>query len=295
MHVYCFLLLCTTAQAQVDLSLNLEAGKTYPLAVDIRIAVTQTVDGKEVANVQWQHAGYRFTVLSVLDSGYLLEARFTDLHQRIESPEDTSDHTSGDTLDLMCTLLNRLVDKPFRVMMGKDHAFKQVDGFAEVMRGMYAGYPLSASAKADLDSMITDQVRTMLLETPLLRIPLNADRRVMPMEVWAVYSTKDQRLATSDSANYYLAEIYSDDLVVKGDGHNSSLPKEQVQDGISTIYELTGTMRYTARFDKKTRWIKRSETVIEQRGQAVNRQLGTLLRQTVPMKIVTKTVIESRL
>ena len=274
--------------AQVDISLHLETGKSYSFSVREKTTIIQTIDGIENLSVSTIIGKYSYKVIADWDSLYLMDTHFIELTQQVESEAENSYHSSLETdpNDVMCTILNRLVNQPFRVIMRKDFTWKNVTGLDSIFFRSYASYNLPPDKKKVLDSLIIEIMDEFIDKGNVFPVTIYPSKTVRPNDVWTVFSETEHGVPTYDSCSYMLAEIYGDEVIIKASGTTSSLEKETINEGIGTSYHLKGTTEGTIRFDKKSGWIMQGEIKTVMEGKTMVREVNSTQKQLVPMKII---------
>ena len=291
-NIFCCLYLLSGyfLNAQVDLLLHLKIGEVHSFSIVQKSTISQTVWGVENKSVNTITGSYSYKVLADWDSLFLMETWYTELSQKVESEKESVFHSSSmkGSPDVMCTVLSRVINKPFRVVMRHDFSWKEVTGLDSIFLRSYSDYYVPAEKKHWLDSTIIEGLKASAQDSKIYPIPIYPSRTIKPNEVWTVFSTSEHVVPTNDSCNYYLSEIYGDNIVIKGNGTASSTEKETVNEGIAVSYHLSGPIEATASFDKNTKWLRQSFVKTEMQGNAEYRDTNSTVDVNFPMKITTE-------
>jgi hypothetical protein len=287
------LVLFTTAllHAQIELSLHLQAGKTYSLSATEKTTIIETPYGVDVKTVTNTTASFNFKFLKKQDTAYLMEVRFNSISKHVEGPQGITYQGSEPTdTGAVSKLLSKVMDKPFRVVMDKNYNWREVIGLEDIFREALACCLGSQEASRKIDSLLAADMKYFITEGSNPLVQTRPPAHLRPGEVWAVHTVSDRGVPTNDSCSY-LVEAYGDDLVVKGSGTSNSVEKETLSDGKLVSFFLSGGIDYTARFDKQSRWIKHANITTTLKGHAISKREGGIFKQKIPMTVTTESIV----
>lgn len=286
------LLISGSVHAQIDLSLDLETGRTYLLSASEKTTIIETQYGTDVKNVTSTAIELSLKFLQKIDTAYLMEVRFISMNHRLEGPQGVTINSSAltDSSGFVSKMLNKVMQKPFRVVMDKNYNWKEVHGLDDIFREALACCATSEEASRKIDSVLAAEMKNFLTEGSNPLVNTLPPARLKPGEVWAVHQVSDRVIPTNDSCGY-LVEIYGDDLLVKGAGSSKSVEKETLRNGNLVSFFLDGDIHYTARFDRQTKWIKQATIKTTLTGHAISKKEGSILKQKIPMTVITESLV----
>jgi Family of unknown function (DUF6263) len=283
-----FCLFCSfLGEAQVDLSLKLKKGNIYTFSIVEKNTIIQVLKGTENRSINKLIGSYSYKILENWDSLYLIEARFNEFTQEIESSEENSSHSSTFSVapDFMCTILKGIIDKPFKIVMDKEFTWKKVTGLDSIFFSTYAGINLPKENRRILDSTIKDLVGEFVDMGEISSLAIYPSKTIKPNEIWTTYSVTENIVPTYDTCNYYMAEVNGDDIVVKSDGRVHSVETEQTNEGLIISYHLSGKTSATTRFARNSGWIRQAEQQVEMEGYCNTREVKSNEKLQIPMKV----------
>jgi len=286
-------LICYSGHAQVDISLNLEQGRTYYLSTYKKNTIIESEGETEARTVSTEKGSYSFTMLKELDSLYLMEVEFIHLSMKVETPGNTIFYSSDiDNLsDITSTMLRRLMKKPFRVLMRKDYTWKEVQGLDSIFMNSYNDYDISEEVRQQVDNNVRESMKEYLKQDVALTTVMYGSKKLKGGEVWTSTYMTEHIVPTMDSCSYYLAETTGDLVIVNGTGTVSSLEDEKTKDGVTISYQLKGATNVNVKFFKNSFWINDAVLKTEIKGNAKIGDGSASEKQIVPIRIMTEASI----
>ena len=286
-------LICYSIHAQVDISLNLEEGRTYYLSTYKKNTIIESEGETEARTVSTEKGSYSFTMLKELDSLYLMEVEFIHLSMKVETPGNTIFYSSDidNHSDITSTMLRRLMNKPFRVLMRKDYTWKEVQGLDSIFMNSYNDYDISEEVRRQVDNNVKESMKEYLKQDVALTTVMYGSKKLKEGEVWTSTYMTEHIVPTLDSCSYYLAETTGELVIVNGTGTVSSLEDEKTKDGVTISYHLNGATNVNVKFFKNSFWINDALLKTEIKGNAKISDGSASGKQIVPIRIMTEASI----
>lgn len=282
---------------QVNVSLSLEKGRSYYFSSNNKITIIESTGKTEARTVNTEKGSFSYTVLEDLDSLYLMETQFIHLSIKVETDSASTFSSSdiNDLSDVASTMLSRIINKPFRVLMRKDYNWKEVYGLDSVFFNSYKDYNLSDDVRKQVDIAMKESMKGFTRQDDDLSAVMYGSKKIKADEVWTSSYITEHIVPTYDSCTYYLAETNGDFLVVKGTGTVSSFEDEKITGESSTAYHLKGTTEVTVKYFKNSFWINEAVVKTEITGDAEIKDTPLSDKRKIPMKIITEATISGHL
>lgn len=236
-------------------------GQTYYLestAVSTSLQSAGSRESKVNTTISFRIA---FSVTSIADTLYIIEARYQSLEMKIKLADTTLNMSSaaGIKPDTPSVIMSEIVNKPFVVTMtvgGKVQSIKNLDELiAKAVSGFLA-----------IDSVKKNKVTTQFVQAfgaASVKGILEMGMAVLPAkpiakdDKWALNSTISSPAAAQVHINYQLADLTPDIYFVRGEGTIFSEKNTKPGDlnGMPATYDLNGSLLNEIKIDQKTGWI----------------------------------------
>lgn len=279
--------------AQVETSLRLDKGRTYHLVTNNKNTFIELNGETETKSVNTEKGEFTYTVLQDLDSLYLVEVEFKHFSLKMESAEKTVSYSSDidDRTDIVSTILRRITNKPFRVLMKKDYNWKEVYGLDNIFMRSIDDYNLTEDVKQQVEKSMRESMKGYTRQDASLTAVMYGTKKIKPDDIWTSQFITEHVVPTSDSCSYQFSETTGELLVINGSGTVTSLEEEKVNGNISATYHLNGTTNCTMKFYKNSFWVHEAFVKTEISGNAAVKEGASSEPKLVPMRIITEATI----
>lgn len=240
--------------AQVEISLRLDKGRIYNLSTNNKNTIIELNGDVETRTVNTEKGQFTYTMLEDLDSLYLVQVEFKHFSLKVETAEKNILYSSdiNDHADVMSTILSRIINKPFKVIMRKDYTWKEVKELDSIFLQSYSDYNLNEDVKQQVDRSIKESLKGFTRQDAALTAVMYGAKKIKPGEVWTSQFITEHVVPTMDSCTYRFSETTGDFLLVTGSGTVVSLEDENVNAGISVSYHLKGITNHSVKFFKNS-------------------------------------------
>jgi hypothetical protein len=269
----CFMVAFSHAQS-IRLALNLEAGKTYKLAVVSQTDIVQEILGQKSNTVLKSEATTSYTVSSIEKKSYRLEARFERLFLTMQTPKGAMEFQSNkeDAKDIISTILNGLINKPFVVELGKNGDVILVQGIQELFAAAVSKFPsLSlaqiAKIKTPIMNAFGEDIHASLLNLVTNTTP---GKEVERGGTWSSKSVVKSVVSINSKTDFTLSDATESVWTISGKSLLTTVDKKKADAALGTPmkYDLNGTLNSEVIVDSKTGWATAATIREELKGTA---------------------------
>jgi hypothetical protein len=279
--------------SQVEISLRLDKGRTYNLSTSNKNTIIELNGDAETRTVNTEKGQYTYTMLEDIDSLYLVQVEFKHFSLEVETADKTILYSSdiNDNKDVTSTILRRITNRPFKVIMRKDYTWKEVQGLDSIFLQSYSVYNLNEDVKQQVDRSIRESLKGFTRQDASLTAVMYGAKKIKPGEVWTSQFVTEHAIPTLDSCTYHFSETTGDFVGVTGSGTVVSLEDENETEGVSVSYQLKGQTSHSVKFFKNSFWIYEAVVKTEISGNAVIKENNSSEKKLVPMRIISEATI----
>ena len=263
------------AQAQYSLSLNLQKGNTYSLALNSDNHFNGEMNGQKIAMTTAMTGIMKFKVLSVSDTGYQLEASYDTLHFAVKSPMGNMEFSSGNSTDdnLANGPMNMMGNKHFEITILKNGAVSDIKSpdtteFSTMMKnfpmiqGMKQMMMMGPMKHSFSKEAMKENMEKMTAVFPNKKVKLN--------ETWSSVIQPDSNMDHSLKTTYQLISYADGIAIIKGHTETKASGGHKQANGFGMMlpltYNLEGESFSTIQINTNTGWIKQAEIKNELKG-----------------------------
>lgn len=278
---------------QVEISLHLDKGRTYSLSTYAKKTIIESSGETESRTVTTEKGEHSYTVLNEYDSLYLMQVEFRHFSLKVESSEKTIFYSSdiSDKTDIVSTVLSKIINKPFQVMIRKDFTWKEIWGLDSIFLHSFSDYNLTEEVRQQVNKLILEGMKSYTRQDASLTAVMFGSKKIKPDEVWVHEYTSEHVVPTKDSCTYQFSETTGDLYEVSGAGTVTSLEDEIINEGATVSYQLNGTTNTSVKFFKNSFWIHEAVLRTEMTGFAEVKGVSSPDKSKVPMRIITEATI----
>jgi len=299
--IFC-LSVITQAQAQkVELSLDLQEGKTYTQFSESTIAIVQDINGQELNIGMAVKGSMSYLVKSANKEGYVIEMMYEDLSMFMELPQGGSvefDSEKTDENDIMSTVLKGITKQPIKVVMGRNGSISEIGSLDTIWTSVLSQFPnVPEEQLKQVKGQIKNAYGSDALKGNIEMVTaIFPDGKVRTGDEWVVNTSMQAGISVDVSTTYKLEEIHDDYYLIEGDSRLQTADTAQIVDsnGMPLKYNLSGTISSEIRIDKQSGWIIEAINQQDIEGEIqiqANPQMP--MSMTVPMIMKNETVITS--
>jgi hypothetical protein len=260
--IFCLLLTVLHVEAQKKRPLlHLAKGQTYYLESAAASTSLQNMGGREDRVNTTISFRVAFTVTSIADTIYHIEARYQSLEMKIRMADTTLNMSSqvGRKPDTPSTIMSEIVDKPFVVTMTPGGEVQSIKNLDELIAKAVSGFLSIDSLKKN--KVIAQFVQAFgaasvkgILEMGMAVLPA---KPIVKDDKWTLNSMISPPASAQVRVSYQLADLTPDIYFVRGEGIISAEKNTKTGDlnGMPATYDLNGSLQNEIKIDRKTGWI----------------------------------------
>lgn len=278
---------------QVEIALHLDTGISYTLSTHAKNTIIESSGGTESRTVTTEKGEHSYTVLDEQDSLYLMQVEFRHFSLKVETSEKTILYSSdiSDKNDIVSTVLSKIINKPFRVMIRKDFTWKEIWGLDSIFLQSFSDYNLTEEVRQRVSKVILEGMKGYTRQDASLTAVMHGSKKIKPDEIWVHEYMSEHVVPTKDSCTYQFSETTGDLYEVSGTGTVSSVRDEIINEGAAVSYQLSGTTNTLIKFFKNSFWIHEARLRTEMTGYAEIKEKTSTDKTKVPMRIITEASI----
>ncbi len=286
------------AQKSADLRLNLELNKKYKAKTNSVQSQKMTVQGMERSSDVTNTSYISIKPLTKTDEFYIAEVKIDSIITTNSMPPmnitsaDKGDISSGDPVEVMKCILNRLSNSTFVVKMDFSGAVVDIMNYDVVAANILSG---TDSLSGDA-AMIKPQILTMVnkdsykgtIETLTGYLP---GKEVKKGEKWDKSTTVSSGgVGVTVNSSYTLKEISKEEILLNADVViEPSSGGPMIMNGNEITSELRGIGKTELKIDPKTGWIIRSTSKSQMSGDMnIKSPMGEM---QMPLEIISTTEV----
>ncbi|GAB4240539.1 MAG: hypothetical protein Tsb0034_17070 [Ekhidna sp.] len=246
----------------IDLSLNLEKGKTYRHQLSSRADITQDIGGDLIETRMTISGDLEWRVKSSKKESYTMEGSYltVEIEMRLEegNMKFSSDSKEG---DVFTNLLKRVVGQPFTMEVNSKGMIEEIKGMDKVfdeafetLRDRVDEEKLSR-LRSQLTKAIGPDALKGNLQTVLSVFP---GKTVSKGDTWQVATIFSDGMDAAISSTYQLDEVSANKVTISGTSNVRSRDTEQFFElnGKFFRYEINGNRKSTITIDRNSGWVK---------------------------------------
>ncbi len=288
-------IIVTSIQSQtVDLSLKLEKGKEYKQVTSTKSIVVQNMMGEEINMTMTANGTTSFLVKTINDDSYEMETMYDNLSMAVEMPQGAKSYSSAKDKDNpIFSVLNKLKDKPFEVVMSKKGKIKEVrktDVIEQTIIDSFDQLPEGHREQMKAQIMAAFGGETMKKNIELVSA-IYPDKPVKKGDKWNINTSVAGDISLSVSTEYELVDYNSEYALIKG---NATIkPGDKDAASMTTLdFEFSGSQISVIKVDINTGWIIEAKTTQEIKGE-LEMNMGGSQEMNEGVKIKMKMVQET--
>ena len=297
--LFILLFAISMVQAQkVDLSLNLEEGKTYTQKSESNLSVVQSINGQEL-NINMSVKGnMSYLVRSATREEYVIEMTYEALSMYMELPQGGSMEFSSDKEDqndVMSTVLAGITKQPIRMVLGKKGTVSEISDLDSLWNSIFSQFP---NIPEEQLNQVQGQIKNVYGPDALkgnieMVTAIFPSERVRVGEEWMVHTHMQSMMPVNVSSRYKLEEVHKEYYLIQGTSSIQTSDTAAIVDsnGMPLKYNMIGEIASEISIDRNSGWIMEAKIVQDIKGEAQiqpNPQMP--MKMTIPMVLKNETV-----
>jgi hypothetical protein len=269
-----FFFIANFANAQYELRLNLEKGKTYFHHSSSTLIIDQDINGQKVNVTSTIKGGMSYKVLDKSDTTYTLETTYTSLSLGMKGPTGDISFSSEkpyDANDAMSNILKAMVNHSFVVVMLSNGKISAVRGIDSLWSNMVNN--LSEIPKQKRDQILA-QLKQSYGENTLksnmeMLTAIFPSKKVKVNDQWenAIQMKSTMNLITHNRFKLVDYNAYFYDITNHAEVKTSN--DTVTVNEMPVIYNLSGPIDSKIKVDTKTGWIINADLHQELKGDFI--------------------------
>jgi hypothetical protein len=285
---------------KINLQLNLKAGETYSQLQTSKVSVHQNLNGQNVETEVTMTAKTAYHINTITDSVYSLDLSFESLSFQMKSAQGSIESSSenGENSGVMGRALKALVHHPIFARMTRHGKFlevqsnsiinKVVDEFTEIDEAQ------KKQIKQQLEQAWGEEAFKSSFEMFSAFYP---NKNVQVGDQWPIQTQLKSAVLLNLDALYTFVNTSDEGYAVHGDIQLSPSAKDvaTIVNGMSIVYDLSGTMTSDIVLNKQTSWISKasiSQTISGTASVKDSEQVPGGL--TIPMTMKSQTTLSEK-
>lgn len=260
-------LIFSTELKESDLGLNLKVGETYSQSYTSKNTITQTINGIEQVIKMEITGGMDFNVKEKIANGYLIDASYSVLIMKINSPMGEMIFSSeSKENDVFSIPMKNIVNKEFNIEMLKNGTIGKIENLDNIFDAMFDSFP---EIPAEQKQQILAQLRQAYGEKAFkgnieMITAIFPDQKVKVGESWKNSVKLESGMPGFMNNTFTLTQANPDNILIDETSVITTENKDAYVNvnGMPTRYNLTGKMKTSYKLDPQTNWIV--EGTIEQ-------------------------------
>jgi len=285
-------------QAQkYELALNLEVGKEYTQKSNAKMTITQNFNGMPIEIGMNVKGDYTFKIMGAENNQYNMEVKYTVVEMEMESAQGKSSFSSKtpSEQDIMSTMLSRMIDKPFTMIMSQSGKVIEIKGIDNLFGSLFEGYDLTEQQKEQILAQLKQSYGAKAIKGSFEQITaIYPEQKVKLGKTWSTETSIEAGMSVNLTTNFVLKAANTDYFLIHGEGNLASNPDAPYikQNGMDMKILVDGQLTSEIKIDRKTGWIIDATIVQNLSGNTelkASEQMPDGM--SIPMTIKSKSVI----
>ncbi|WP_282127048.1 DUF6263 family protein [Marinifilum flexuosum] len=285
-------------QAQkYELALNLEVGKEYIQKSNAKMTITQNFNGMPIEIGMNVKGDYTFKIMGAENNQYNMEVKYTVVEMEMESAQGKSSFSSKtpSEQDIMSTMLSRMIDKPFTMIMSQSGKVIEIKGIDNLFGSLFEGYDLTEQQKEQILAQLKQSYGAKAIKGSFEQITaIYPEQKVKLGKTWSTETSIEAGMSVNLTTNFVLKAANTDYFLIHGEGNLASNPDAPYikQNGMDMKILVDGQLTSEIKIDRKTGWIIDATIVQNLSGNTelkASEQMPDGM--SIPMTIKSKSVI----
>ncbi|RKE03479.1 DUF6263 family protein [Marinifilum flexuosum] len=285
-------------QAQkYELALNLEVGKEYTQKSNAKMTITQNFNGMPIEIGMNVKGDYTFKIMGAENNQYNMEVKYTVVEMEMESAQGKSSFSSKtpSEQDIMSTMLSRMIDKPFTMIMSQSGKVIEIKGIDNLFGSLFEGYDLTEQQKEQILAQLKQSYGAKAIKGSFEQITaIYPEQKVKLGKTWSTETSIEAGMSVNLTTNFVLKAANTDYFLIHGEGNLASNPNAPYikQNGMDMKILVDGQLTSEIKIDRKTGWIIDATIVQNLSGNTelkASEQMPDGM--SIPMTIKSKSVI----
>jgi hypothetical protein len=288
--------LCVQAK-KYKLALNLEVGKEYIQKSNAKMTITQNFNGMPIEIGMNIKGDYVFKVIGAENNQYDMEVKYRAVEMEMESAQGKSSFSSNKASDqdIMSTMLSRMIDKPFKMIMGQNGKVIEIKGIDNLFGGMFEGFDITQQQKDQILAQLKQSYGAKAFKGSFEQITaIYPEGKVKLGKKWTTETNIEAGMSVHVTTNFELKAANTEYFLLHGEGDLSSNPNSPFvkQNGMDMKILLDGNLTSDIKIDRKTGWIM-DATIVQNLSGNTELKASEQMPEgmSIPMTIKSKSVI----
>lgn len=288
--------LCVQAK-KYKLALNLEVGKEYIQKSNAKMTITQNFNGMPIEIGMNIKGDYVFKVIGAENDQYDMEVKYRTVEMEMESAQGKSSFSSNKASeqDIMSTMLSRMIDKPFKMIMGKNGKVIEIKGIDNLFGGMFEGFDITQQQKDQILAQLKQSYGAKAFKGSFEQITaIYPEGKVKLGKKWTTETNIEAGMSVHVTTNFELKAANTEYFLLHGEGDLSSNPNSPFvkQNGMDMKILLDGNLTSDIKIDRKTGWII-DATIVQNLSGNTELKASEQMPEgmSIPMTVKSKSVI----
>ncbi|GAB7088705.1 DUF6263 family protein [Marinifilum fragile] len=288
--------LCVQAK-KYKLALNLEVGKEYIQKSNAKMTITQNFNGMPIEIGMNIKGDYVFKVIGAENDQYDMEVKYRTVEMEMESAQGKSSFSSNKASeqDIMSTMLSRMIDKPFKMIMGQNGKVIEITGIDNLFGGMFEGFDITQQQKDQILAQLKQSYGEKAFKGSFEQITaIYPKGKVKLGKKWTTETNIEAGMSVHVTTNFELKAANTEYFLLHGEGDLSSNPNSPFvkQNGMDMKILLDGNLTSDIKIDRKTGWII-DATIVQNLSGNTELKAGEQMPEgmSIPMTVKSKSVI----
>ena len=268
------LFIANFANAQYDLRLKLDIGKTYLHHSSSTIIIDQDISGQKVNITTTIKGDMQFKVLDKSDSLYTMETSYTSLSMIMKGPTGEVSFSSekpNDPNDLMSKFLKALINHGFVLIMKSNGKISEAKGIDSLWSNMINDLSDVPQEKRD---QILAQLKQSYGEGSLksnmeMLTAIFPSRKVKINDEWESTVQMKSTMSIITHNRYKLADYSASIYDITNHADVKTTKDTAMVNGMPVVYNLQGPIDSKIKVDTKTGWIISADVHQELKGDFI--------------------------
>ncbi|WP_321306048.1 DUF6263 family protein [Marinifilum fragile] len=288
--------LCVQAK-KYKLALNLEVGKEYIQKSNAKMTITQNFNGMPIEIGMNIKGDYVFKVVGAENDQYDMEVKYRTVEMEMESAQGKSSFSSNKASDqdIMSTMLSRMIDKPFKMIMGQNGKVIEIKGIDNLFGGMFEGFDITQQQKDQILAQLKQSYGAKAFKGSFEQITaIYPEGKVKLGKKWTTETNIEAGMSVHVTTNFELKAANTEYFLLHGEGDLSSNPNSPFvkQNGMDMKILLDGNLTSDIKIDRKTGWII-DATIVQNLSGNTELKASEQMPEgmSIPMTVKSKSVI----
>ncbi|WP_282015622.1 DUF6263 family protein [Marinifilum flexuosum] len=280
-----------------ELALNLEVGKEYTQKSNAKMTITQNFNGMPIEIGMNVKGDYTFKIMGAENNQYNMEVKYAVVEMEMESAQGKSSFSSKtpSEQDIMSTMLSRMIDKPFTMIMSQSGKVIEIKGIDNLFGSLFEGYDLTEQQKEQILAQLKQSYGAKAIKGSFEQITaIYPEQKVKLGKTWSTETSIEAGMSVNLTTNFVLKAANTDYFLIHGEGNLASNPDAPYikQNGMDMKILVDGQLTSEIKIDRKTGWIIDATIVQNLSGNTelkASEQMPDGM--SIPMTIKSKSVI----